>query len=82
MQMSTPPMVGVPPFFWCALRTFFSNVLADLKLAQPLDHERPDEQADEQSRQARKDAAEGDVPEDAEAVEVREELLVKQPIEQ
>ena len=65
MQISTPPIVGVPAFFWCALRAFFADVLADLKLAQPLDHERPDQQADEQRRQAGKRGAKRQVAEDA-----------------
>ena len=57
MQMSTPPMVGVPPFFWCALRALFADVLADLELAQPLNDVWADEQADQQRRQAREDGA-------------------------
>ena len=65
-----------------ALRTFFADVLADLKLAQPINDKRPDQQADQQRRQARKDAAERDVAEDPEVPEVGKELLIEQPIEQ
>ncbi len=33
-QISKPPMVGVPAFFWCDCGSVFANVLADLELAQ------------------------------------------------
>ena len=65
-----------------ALRTFFADVLADLKLAQAINDIWPDEQADEQRRQAREDAAKRDVAEDPEVPEVGKELLIEEPIEQ
>ena len=68
--------------FLVALRAFFADVLADLKLPQPLDDERPDQQPDQQRRQARKHAAKRQIAEDAKERKVREKLLVQQPIEQ
>jgi hypothetical protein len=75
-------MVGVPPFFRWRLRPVVAHILADLELAQPLNHERPDQQPDQQRRQAGKHRAKGQIPEDAEDPEVGKQLLVQQPIEQ
>ena len=57
MQISTHPSSACP-LLLVALRPLFADVLPNLKLAQPLDHERPDQQADQQRRQARKHASE------------------------
>jgi hypothetical protein len=82
MQISRPPIVGVPAFFWCAFRAIVAHVLADLELAQFFDHVRADDQGDQQRRQARKRRAEGKVPENSERAEVGEQFLVQQPVEQ
>jgi hypothetical protein len=57
MQISTPPMVGVPDFLQVRLRPVFADVLADLELAQLLDHPRPDEERDQQRRERGKGGA-------------------------
>jgi hypothetical protein len=65
-----------------ALRTFFADVLADLELAQAINNVWPNEQANEQRRQAREDAAKRDVAEDPEVPEIWKKLLIEEPIEQ
>ena len=82
MTISTPPMVGVPPFFRWRLRPVVAHILANLELAQPLDHKRPDQQPDQQRRQAGKHRPERQIPEDPENVKVGKQLLIQQPIEQ
>ena len=82
MQMSTPPMVGVPAFFWCALRTVLADVLADLKFAQLLNHKRPDEQGDQHRGKTGKGGAKRQIPEDAEGSEVGKKFLIKEPVKQ
>ena len=56
--------------------------LADLELAQLLNDVRPDQHADQQRRDAGKDRAKGQIPEDPEDPEVWKQLLIEQPIEQ
>jgi len=64
------------------LRPLFTNVLPYLKLAQLLDDIGPNQQADQQRRQARKHSAKRQVAKNAKQPEVRKQLLVQQPIEQ
>ena len=64
------------------LRPVVANVLADLKLAQLLNHPWADEERNEQRRQRGKSGAEGQVTEDAERVKVNVQLFVKQPVKQ
>ena len=64
------------------LRTIFADVLADLKLAQLLNHERPDEQGNEHSGKAGESGAKRQIPEDAEGSEVGKKFLIKEPVKQ
>ena len=80
-MISTPPMVGVPAFFWCDLRAFLADVLADLKLAQLADQPRPQRDAQEQRREAGESRAERDVAEDAERADVAVKLFVEEEVE-
>ena len=89
MVISTPPMVGVPAFFWCALRAFFADVLPDLEFAQLADDGRTDDQSHEESGQAGESSAKGQETKDTEwrkervlIVQLEKDLLIKQPIEQ
>ncbi len=59
-----------------------ADKLADLKLAQLLNHPWTDEQRDQQRRERGKGGAEGEVAEDAKRVKERKELFVKQPVKQ
>jgi hypothetical protein len=69
-------------FFLVIFRTLFADVLADLKFAQLLNYEWPDEQSDQHRGEAGKRSAEGQIAEDAERPEVGEEFLIKQPVKQ
>ena len=75
-------MVGVPVFFRCDLRPVLANKLADLELAQLLDHPGTDEQRDQQRRERGKGGAKGEVAEDPERVKERKQLFVEQPVKQ
>ena len=55
---------------------------ADLEFAKFLDDTGPDEHGDEQRRERGKDGAEGEIAEDPEWVEEREQLFVEQPVKQ
>src|ERR1700722_1387847 len=60
--------------------TVFADVLADLKLAQLLNDERPDQQRDEHRGKTGKSSAKRQIPEDAEGPEVRKKFLIEQPV--
>ena len=64
------------------LGTVLANELADLKLAQLLNHERPDQQGDEHRGETGKSSAKRQIPEDAEGSEVGEKFLIKEPVKQ
>jgi hypothetical protein len=64
------------------LGAVLADVLADLKLAQLVNHERPDEQGDQHRSKTGKSGAKRQIPEDAEGSEVGEKLLIKEPVEQ
>src|ERR1700760_5035003 len=64
------------------LRAFLTDVLANLKFAQLLDHIRAHHQTDQQSRKRSEGGAEGEIAEDPEWPEVRKELLIEQPVKQ
>ncbi len=64
------------------LRAVFADVLADLELAQLLDHIGTDEQRDHERSERGKGGAKRQIPEDAEGSEVREKLLIKEPVKQ
>ena len=59
-----------------SLRSFLANVLANLKIAQPLNHERPNDQAREERGEAGKRRAERQVTKNTERREVMEELQI------
>ena len=63
-------------------RTVLTDVLADLKFAQLLNDERPDEQSDEHRGETGKSSAKRQIPEDAEGSEVGKKFLIKEPIKQ
>src|SRR5215472_5109967 len=62
------------------LRTFFADVLPDLKLAQPVDEPRPEHDAQKQGREACEARTEGGVAEDAERAHVPVKLLVEKVV--
>ncbi len=62
--------------------TIFPDVLTDLKLAQLLDHERPDEQGDEHRGETGESGAKRQIPENAEGSEVGKKFLIKEPVKQ
>ena len=64
------------------LRTVFADVLTDLKFAQLLDDEGPDEEGNQHCRETGKSGPERQIPEDAEGSEVGEKFLIKEPVEQ
>src|SRR6202012_216865 len=64
------------------LRSLFADVLADLELAQFVDHVGTDEQRNQQRRQRRKRGTKGQIPKDTERAEIRKQLLIEQPVEQ
>jgi hypothetical protein len=64
------------------LRTVFADVLADLKFAQLLNDEGPDEESNEHCSETGKSGSERQIPEDAEGSEVREKFLIKEPVKQ
>ena len=68
--------------FLVALGTVLANVLADLKLTQLLNDERPDEQSDEHRGETGKRSAKRQIPEDAEGSEVGKKFLIQQPVKQ
>ncbi len=68
--------------FLVALGTVLANVLADLKLAQLLNDERPDEQSDEHRGETGEGSAKRQIPEDAEGSEVGKKFLIQQPVKQ
>ena len=79
MQMRTPPMVGVPAFFWCSFGALLPPyVLADLELVQLLNHVGADEQGDQQRRERGKCGAERQIPEDAKGSEVGKKVFGKE----
>ena len=82
MAMSTPPMVGVPDFFWCDCGSVFADVLADLEFAQFFDHIRADEKSDQKRRAGRKGGAKREIAKNTKRMEERVELLIQQPVKQ
>src|SRR5579862_1951832 len=64
------------------LRTFFADVLANLKIAQPPNHDRSYDQAREESGQAGKSSPKSQVAENTEGRKIVVELRVEQPVEQ
>jgi hypothetical protein len=64
------------------LWTLFADVLADLKLAQLLDHIRSDYQPDEQRGERGEGRTKREIAKDPEWPEVRKELLIEQPVKQ
>jgi hypothetical protein len=62
--------------------TIFADVLADLKLAQLLDHERTDEQSDQHGGETGESGAKRQIPEDTEGSEVGKKFLIKEPVKQ
>src|ERR1700728_2240128 len=73
---------GSAGLFLVALGTVLTNVLADLKLTQLLNDERPDEQSNEHRGEAGKASAKRQIPEDAEGSEVGKKFLIQQPVKQ
>src|ERR1700691_1754962 len=68
--------------FLMSLRAFFSDVLPDLKIAQAINHDRPDNQAREKRGEAGESSTKSQIPKDAEWRKVMKELQVEQPVEQ
>src|SRR5271167_1996377 len=68
--------------FLMSLRPFFADVLPDLKIAQALNHDGPDDQAGEKSGEAGEGGAESEIKKNAERRKVMVELQVEQPVEQ
>ena len=64
------------------LGAVFADILADLEFAEFLDDVGPDEHGDEQGGERCEDGAKGEITEDPEWVEEREQLFVEQPVEQ
>ena len=73
---------GRAGFFQVRLRPVFADVLADLELAQLLNHLGPDEERDQQRRERGKGRAKREVAEDPERVKERKQLFVEQPVKQ
>src|ERR1700678_2786935 len=69
-------------FFLMRLRTLFANILPNLKVAQSLNHDRPDNQPREKRRQTGKRRAKSQITKNTERRKIMEELQVEQPIEQ
>src|SRR5580692_4431702 len=69
-------------FFLMRLRPLFANVLPDLEIAQPLNHDRPHDQAREKRGEAGKGSAKRQITKNAERREIMIELQVEQPVEQ
>src|ERR1022692_786526 len=67
---------GSAGLFLMRLRAFFANVLADLKLAQTLNHDRTDNQSCKKCGEAGERRAEGQITEDAEGRKVMKELQI------
>ncbi len=82
MAISKPPIVGVPAFFWWALGCFLSNILSNLKFAEPIDDERADDESGEQRRQTGERRPKGQIAKDAKRRKIVKQLLVQQPIKQ
>src|SRR5581483_10948370 len=77
-----PTHRGRACFFLVVLWPFFADVLANLELAQLFDDIWSDNERDQQRRERSKCGAERQIPEDAEWSEVREKLLIQEPVEQ
>src|SRR5258708_2437704 len=69
-------------FLLVSLRTLFAYVLPNLEIAQPPNHDRPNDQSSEKSGEAGKGGAESQITENTEGRKVMEELQVEQPVEQ
>ena len=63
-------------FFLVRLRTLFADVLADLKIAQTLNHDRPDDQSGEKRGEAGEGSAKSQIAENAEWRKIMVELQV------
>ena len=77
-----PAHGGGAGLFLVVLGTVFADVLADLKFAQLLDDEGPDEEGDEHCGETGESGAERQIPEDAEGSEVGKKFLIKEPVKQ
>src|SRR5208337_5137321 len=65
-----------------SLRPFLADVLPDLEIAQSPNHDRPNNQAGEESGEAGEGCAKSQITKDAERRKIMEELQVEQPVEQ
>src|SRR6266404_8003664 len=65
-----------------SLRTFFADVLSNLEVTQPVDHQRPHDERGEQCGKAGERSAERQVTEDAERRKIVLQLHEQQPVEQ
>src|SRR5258706_8086385 len=77
-----PPHRRSPGFFLMSFRTFFPNVLSNLELAQPVDHQRSHDKRGKQCGKTGKRGAERQVAEDAEWRKIMLQLHEQQPVEQ
>ncbi len=66
------------------LGTVFANVLADLEFAQPANHRRANDEADEQCGKAGERGTKSEIAKDSERTDMKddESLLIQQPIKQ
>src|SRR6202790_4353475 len=69
-------------FFLMSLGALFADVLPDLKIAQPLNNDRSNDQAGEKGGEAGKCCTERQVTKNTEGRKIMEELQVEQPVEQ
>ena len=65
---------GRAGFFLVILWAFFANVLADLKFAQAIDDERPDDQSGKQGSQAGESGAKREIAENTERRKIMKEF--------
>src|SRR5277367_1795629 len=68
--------------FLVSLRTFFADVLPNLKIAQPPNHDGPDDESREERGEAREGCAKSEIPENTEWRKIMEQLQIEQPVEQ
>src|SRR5713101_1431165 len=64
------------------LGTFLANVLANLEFAQPVNHQRTNDQSGKHRGQTGKRSAEGQIAENSERRKIVEQFRIQQPVEQ
>src|ERR1700722_7825438 len=68
--------------FLVSLRTFFADVLPDLKIAQPPNHDGPNDESREKRGEAREGCAKSEITENTEWRKIMKQFQIEQPVEQ